>query len=63
MSDFSHSLSLQATRDGAFSSAIAVHADWSRVPELWTLGVIRTSEHNFSSFQICRCRSNCDVDI
>ena len=30
--------SLQATRDGRSSSAIAVHAGWSRVPELWTLG-------------------------
>jgi len=27
--------SLQATRDGDLSSAIAVHAGWPRVPELW----------------------------
>src|ERR1039457_2340484 len=26
----------QATGDGGLSSAIAVHAIWSRVPELWT---------------------------
>jgi hypothetical protein len=25
---------LQATREGAFSSAVAVHVFWSRVPEL-----------------------------
>jgi hypothetical protein len=31
--------SLQVTRDGRSSSAFAVHAGWSRVPELWTLGL------------------------
>jgi len=31
--------SLEPTRVSAFSSAFAVHAFWSRVPELWSLGV------------------------
>ena len=31
--------SLQATRDGVSSSAIADYVIWSRVPELWTLGL------------------------
>ena len=30
--------SLEPTAVGAFSSAIAVHVIWPRVPELWTLG-------------------------
>jgi len=30
--------SLQATRDGVSSSAIADYVIWSRVPELWTFG-------------------------
>ena len=30
--------SLQATRDSALQFRFAVHAGWSRVPELWTLG-------------------------
>ena len=32
--------SLQATRDGPFQFRFAVHAGWSRVPELWTLDPI-----------------------
>src|SRR3989442_6973743 len=34
MNDTLPNESLQATRDGVFSSAVAVHAFWSRVPEL-----------------------------
>src|SRR5882672_10070721 len=32
----------EPTAVGACSSAVAVHALWPRVPELWTLGVIMT---------------------
>ena len=38
--------SLQATRDGRSSSAVAVHVIWSRVPELWTLGHERYEAHH-----------------